>query len=218
MTKRHPTTSGGPELPPGLQRRLTNLCREGVEIWNGFSAGIKGDEFHPFVPADYETVLQALLPRRIPGLKFLEWGSATGVITILADLLGFRACGIELDQDLVKRAEALAVKYHSQARFVTGSFLPEGYVWRKQGGDDSLGTIGQGASGYLQLGQPLDEFDLVFAFPWDGEEPIMLDLMRAYGRSDALLLINTVNDGVRVYQGGRLLPCNPHQQTQPIQL
>ena len=30
--------------------------------------------------------------------------------------------------------------------------------------DDRLGTIGQGASVYLQLGQHLDEFDLVFAF------------------------------------------------------
>ena len=107
-------------------------------------------------------------------------------------------------------AQALAARYDSNARFVTGSFLPEGYVWRPHGGDARLGTIGQGSSGYLQLGRHLDEFDLVFAFPWGGEEPIMLDLMRAYGRSDALLLLNTVDDGVRVYQGGRLLPKDPH--------
>ena len=28
---------------------------------------------------------------RGPGLRFLEWGAATGVITIIADLLGFDA-------------------------------------------------------------------------------------------------------------------------------
>jgi hypothetical protein len=198
------------ELIPELQRRLADLCEEGWQIWDRFSSEAPDNHFHPFVPADYETVLEALLPHRTPGLAFLEWGSANGVIAIMADLLGFRSCGIELDRSLVESAQALAARYDSNARFVTGSFLPEGYVWRPHGGDDRLGTIGQGSSGYLQLGRHLDEFDLVFAFPWGGEEPIMLDLMRAYGRSDALLLLNTVDDGVRVYQGGRLLPKDPH--------
>jgi hypothetical protein len=53
------------------------------------------------------------------------------------------------------------------------------------------------------MGHHLDEFDLVFAFPWGGEEPLMLDLMRAYGRADTHLLLHTVNEGVKVYRDGR---------------
>ena len=75
--------------------------------------------------ADSEVVLEALLPHRGPGLKFLEWGSASGVITIMADFLGFQACGIELEGELVEIAEALAARYDSKARFVEGSFLSE---------------------------------------------------------------------------------------------
>ena len=206
MTEEDPITAGTPELPPQLRRRLGNLCQEGWEIWDRFSREVQDDEFHPFIAADSEVVLEALLPHRSPGLRFLEWGSASGVITIMADLLGFQACGIELEGELVGIAEALAARYDSKARFVEGSFLPQGYVWRPPGGDGRMGTIGQGPSGYLQLGHRLDEFDLVFAFPWGGEEPLMLDLMATYGSPEALLLLNTVNDGVRVYRGGRLVP------------
>ena len=123
----------------------------------------------------------------------------------MADLLGFQAFGIELDKELVQIARELAVRGNSGATFARGSFLPQGYRFRPPDGDGRLATIGQGPSGYLEMGHHLDEFDLVFAFPWGGEEPMMLDLMRAYGRPDAHLLLNTVNDGVRVYRDGRLV-------------
>jgi hypothetical protein len=32
----------------------------------------------------------------------------------------------------------------------------------------------------------------------------MVDLMRAYGREDARLLLHTVESGVKIYEGGRL--------------
>lgn len=193
------------ELEPALRRRLAELCEDGWEIFDRFSRSSWEEDFHPFVAADYEAVLEALLPFRAPGLKFLEWGSASGVITVIADLLGFQAFGIELDAELVETARALAERHDSQATFVAGSFLPEGYRFRPARGDARPGTIGQGASGYLKMGHHLDEFDVVFGYPWGGEEAMMLDLMRAFGRPDAHLLLHTVNDGVKVYRGGRLL-------------
>ena len=189
-----------------LRARVAALCAEGWEIFERFDLAVRDRAFHPFVNADYEGVLAALLPHCAPGLKFLEWGSASGVITIMADLLGFEAYGIELDADLVATARALAVKFESQARFVAGSFLPTGYTWRPRGGDGRIATIGEGASGYLHLGHALDEFDVVFGYPWGGEEPMMLDLMQRYGRADALLLLNTVNGGVVQYRAGSSLP------------
>lgn len=188
-----------------LHARLTALFAEGWQIWDRFSLEPREHDFHPFVPADYEVVLAALLPYQDSGAKFLEWGSANGVISIMADLLGCDACGIELDAGLVATARELAEKFGSGARFVEGSFLPAGYEWQATGGDGRLATIGEGPSGYRELGRHLDEFDMVFAFPWGGEEPMMLDLMRCYGRADARLMLNTVNEGIKTYQGGRLV-------------
>lgn len=192
-------------LDESVAADVAALCAEGWEIFERFSNKAGTGEFHPFIAADYETVLAALLPRRGNGLKFLEWGSASGVIAIMADLLGFEAFGIEIDIDLVHISRDLALRHHSEARFAAGSFLPTGYEWRPSSGDGRTATIGTATSGYLELGLPLDEFDVVFAFPWGGEEPMMLDLMRAYGRPDAYLLLNTVNNGVQTYQGGRLI-------------
>jgi len=186
-----------------VHARLDALCAEGRAIWEHFDRTVRESDFHPFVAADYDAVRAALLQLRAPGRRFLEWGSASGVITIMADLMGFDACGIELDASLVATARALASRHGSRARFVAGSYLPAGYAWRSRDGDTRTGTIGDGPSGYLQLGRALEDFDVVFGYPWDGEAPVMQDLMRRYGRHDALLLMHDTNAGVRVYRGGR---------------
>jgi hypothetical protein len=192
-------------LEAGLHERLEALCDTGWEIFDRFDHEIRQNDFHAFVAADYPVVLATLVELRAPGRRFLEWGSATGIITIMADLLGFEAFGIEIDGSLVRQARELAARHGSGARFTTGSFLPTGYRWRPPGGDERLGTISTGESGYLQLGMPLEEFDVVFGYPWPGEEGLMLDLMRVHGRADATLLIHTPS-GIRVYRGGVLAP------------
>jgi len=186
-----------------LQARLAALCTEGWAIWDRFAENIMERPFHPFVAADYEVVCKTLWPFRRRGLRFLEWGSATGVITIMADMLGFDAYGIEIDSSLNATARDLARQFDSNARFAAGSFLPTGYRWRSRDGDVRTGTLGTGPSAYATLGYSLDDFDMVFAFPWDGEEPMMLDLMQRYGRADALLLLNNATHGIRAYRNGR---------------
>lgn len=193
---------GEPEVDAVLGARLDSLLEEGSRIWSRFESEVRQLRFHPFVASDYARVLQALLALRVPGMRFLEWGSATGVITIMADLLGFEAYGIELDPELVTTARGLAERSGSDARFAAGSFLPEGYEWKPHTGDGRLGTIGRGPSGYPELGRGLEEFDLVFAFPWNGEIPIMRDLMKRRGRSGASLLLYHSKEGVQVYRSG----------------
>ena len=186
-----------------LHARLDALCADGWAVWEQFDRTVRERHFHPFVAADYEVVRAVLLPLRAPGRRFLEWGSASGVITIMADLMGFDACGIELDASLVATARALATRHGSRARFAAGSFLPAGYAWRSPDGDTRTGTLGEGPSGYLQLGRALSDFDVVFGYPWDGEKSVMQDVMQRYGRRDALLLLHDTNAGVRAYRGGR---------------
>ena len=176
-----------------LQTKLTNLISEGREIARAFDAA-KGKNFHPFVAADYDVVLHQLLGLRRPGASFLECGCGTGVITIMADLLGFDACGIEIDADLVAIARRLADKYESKARFALGSFLPTGYTYRDSRGDTRLGTLTHGDSGFPQLGRSLEDFQIVFAYPWEGEAAVLRDLMKRHGSGDARLLLYGVPD------------------------
>jgi hypothetical protein len=193
-----------PEVDAALRADITALCAEGWVLWDRFDEEVRAHHFHPFVAAEYDSVVEALMRHRGPGLRFLEWGSATGVITIAADLLGFDAYGIELQASLVVTARELARKFDSRARFVVGSFLPTGYRWQPSDGDARTGTLGTGESGYLQLGYALDDFDVVFGYPWDGEQALMLDLMNRYGRPDATLLLNDAVEGILTYRGGRL--------------
>jgi len=180
---------GATEPDADVRARLTFLYEEGRQLAARFRARAHEQAWHPFVAANYESVERILLPLREPGMRFLEWGSATGVITIMADLLGFEACGIEIDPGLVDIARDLARRTDSGARFVAGSFLPAGYHWKSETGDSRLGTIGEGVSGYEELHQPLSDFDLVFAYPWSGEEPIMRDVMAQHGGRGARLLL-----------------------------
>jgi SAM-dependent methyltransferase len=192
------------QLDEALRRRLEALCAEGWELWSRFDMEVRQETWHSFVAADYDLVHQALLAQRGPGLRFLELGSATGVITIMADLLGYEAYGIELDADLARTARDLAKRNGSAARFATGSFLPSGYRAPAQRGDERMGTIGEAESAYPALGRSLDDFEVVFGFPWDGEEAMMLDLMATWGRPDARLLLHSVARGVEVFRGGKL--------------
>jgi hypothetical protein len=186
-----------------LGARLDALCAEGWEIWERFDRTVRERGFHPFVAADYDVVRRTLLAHRAPGRRFLEWGSATGIVTIMADLIGFDACGIEIDPGLVATAREVAARHHSGARFVAGSFLPTGYRFRTADGDSRTGTIGHAPSGYLELGRALDDFDVVFGYPWGGEEPLMRDLMRRHGHKDALLLLYDASGEMREHRGGQ---------------
>ena len=169
--------------------RIRSLCDEGRAIWRRFDSEVRSRSWHPFVPADYDRVLSDLLSLRRPGARFLELGSASGVVTIMADLLGFAAYGIEIDPDLVAVARSLARRHRSDARFAAGSFVPSGYVWKSETGDDRLGTLALGEAAYADLGRDLSYFDVVFAYPWDGEEPVLRDIMRRHGAAQATLLL-----------------------------
>ena len=193
-----------PNIDAALRKRLDAICEEGRAAWYRFDAEVRQDHWHPFLAADYVRVLERLVSLRKPGRRFLEWGSAMGVVTVMADLLGFESYGIELDASLVQVARELAEREGSKARFATGSFIPMGWEWRPRDGDGRLGTIGHGPSGYLELGHALSDFDIVYAYPWKGEEPMMLDLMRAHGHEDARLVLHSTDYGMRVYHRGRI--------------
>lgn len=193
---------GWPPVPAGeavLFARLRELCEEGLAI-SARLEGARGGSWHSFVPGDYDTVLKALLSIRGRGGRFLELGSAIGVIAIMADLLGIEACGIEIAPELVSEARGLAKRYDSAARFATGTFIPDGYRFVSETGDTRMGTVGIGEPAYSELGFELADFDWVYAYPWPGEGEVLRDLLRRRGAPGATLLLHGYTGGIETFR------------------
>ena len=204
-----PLVAAAGEDETALSERVRLICEDGLRVWDTFEAEIRQHRFHTFVPGDYECVLRALteacgeVVQEGEAPRFLELGSATGVIAILADLLGYEAWGIEIDPHLMEVARTLAQRHGSGARFAAGSYLPEGYEWKNERGDERMGTIGLAAPAYADLGHPLEYFDVVYAYPWQGEEEIFHDLMAQRAGRDAQLMLHGGEGGVSVFRGGK---------------
>ena len=97
-------------------RRIERFCQD---------AHIPG-----FVPSDFTTAygaLHAIAANSVaPGDLFCEWGSGFGVVACLAAMLGFEACGIEIEEELVDAARQLADDFGLTVEFLRGSFIPQG--------------------------------------------------------------------------------------------
>ena len=157
-----------------------------------------------FVPSDFEPVyfaLRAIVEQDLAtGDVFCEWGSGFGVVAMLAALLEFDACGIEIEDSLVEGARDLAEDFGLPVDFVTGSFIPEGgesIVERLCSGEDAWLTPTTDDA-YLQLGLRVCDFDVIYAFPWPGEEHVIAALFDEFASVGALLLTFGPIEGVRI--------------------
>jgi hypothetical protein len=155
-----------------------------------------------FVPSDFEVVYRGLAAiddqRLAAGRRFIEWGSGIGVITCLAESLGFDAVGIEIEPQLVKMADELANEHGISAKFACGSFVPHGAEPRLEMPDDVAWLSTGGPDGYEELEMEPDEFDVVFAYPWPGEEQVIFDLFTDSAAVGSLLLTYHGQDGLRL--------------------
>lgn len=130
------------------------------------------------------------------GHRFLEWGSGFGLATGLANILGYKACGIELRQGLVDIARSLLDEQGLKADFLCTSYIPEGYInYETADGedlvpDDSFGHKPDANPCYIADGMEVEigEIDLFYVYPWPGEQTLMLKLFDAVATPDAILL------------------------------
>jgi predicted O-methyltransferase YrrM len=144
-------------------------------------------------------VLEALGHRRLaPGPLFCEWGSGFGVVAMLASIAGFDACGIEIEPDLVAEARSLARDLGIDADFLPGSFLPEGSEHLADRTEEFAWLRSDAASAYEDLGLDPEDFDVVFAYPWPGEEHVLLHLFDRTAADGALLVTYQGAEGVRI--------------------
>ena len=159
-----------------------------------------------FVPCDFTMAYRALAWIReeglAPGPLFCEWGSGFGVVAMCASRLGFESTGIEVDADLIDEATALATTHDITVEFVAGSFIPEGSDAIGDGLTEFAWLDVSSPPAYDALGLDPEDFDVVFAYPWPGEQGVILDLFAAHGATGALLLTQQGTEGTRLHRSG----------------
>jgi len=155
-----------------------------------------------FVPSDFEQVYRALAwiesSQLAAGHRFLEWGSGIGIVACLAAELGFDAIGIEIEPALVEIAESFAAAHDVDVEFACGSYVPRGaepfvdtageVTWLRTDRPDS----------YADLDLEPEDFDIIYAYPWPGEEQVIFDLFESCAAVGALLLTFHSQDGLRL--------------------
>ena len=190
------------EVSDGMPDSVRRLVAEGERRLEAFIEDRLDDPIVGFVPSDFHAVygvLAAIAERHLAtGGLFCEWGSGFGIVAMMAAQLEFDACGIEIECDLVDAAQDLADEHDLPVEFVCGSFIPPG-------GDDVADHVGEFAwlrtdapSAYDELGLDARDFDVIFAYPWPGEEQAVYDLFERYASAGALLVTFQGVEAVRV--------------------
>jgi len=178
---------------------VEDLCAAAHELWRRFEARTPG--YHTYVHADWPAAVAPLRQLKATCHTFLECGSGLGVVTILADLIGFDAYGIELDPWLFARSLELSERFGASATFAQGSFLPAAARDEAAHVSSDFLTVRDGEPAYAELGMTLEDFDVLYAFPWPGEEERFLELARA-ARRDTRVLLYGAADGYQLFRRG----------------
>lgn len=195
-----------------LPRRVRELLDDADERIGRLQHERRDRPIPAFVPSDFVLVWRAITRltelNLAAGGRFAEWGSGAGVVACLASLAGYDAIGIEIEPDLVELSIRLAEDHGVEAEFIRGSFIPEGAdeVIESHAADlarDVTWLSAEGEDAYEELGLDPDDFDVVFAYPWPGEEGVVFDLFEEYAGVGALLLTHHGEEGLRLQRKRR---------------
>jgi hypothetical protein len=185
------------ELPPSIDKmpvssQIIGWIRDAQRRIEAFQDCWKKPQIEQFVAADYLLVYQTLAwllesqPRR--GNRFLEWGCGFAVVTALASTLDLDAIGMEAEGDLLAQGRNTIELWDVDVELVHGDFLPMGAETLAD--DPTLPSLGHGLTGgYEQLGMDLDDFAIVYAYPWPGEDDFHEAVFDRHAAIGALLLL-----------------------------
>ncbi|MEX2139289.1 MAG: hypothetical protein WD894_08515 [Pirellulales bacterium] len=121
-------------------------------------ARAKSIDWFDFVPSDYDVVYTLLMA--LARGRFCEWGSGVGIVTGLAEMLGYTAQGIEIHEPLVKASHDLFTQFGLQARTEVGDYF-----------------------------ERIDSADLYFSYCWPGVVERMQDRFLEIAAPGARLIV-----------------------------
>jgi hypothetical protein len=177
------------EIPPETEKLLADADEALQAYW---------DQWHQrpieqYVACDFRDVWRALswltdsgLPR---GNTFCEWGCGFGIVTGLASQLGWEAVGIEAESFLVEQAHRFMARNRLAGEILHGNFLPRGSERLARGQSNHASLFHQVPCAYDQHDLQLDDYAVVFAYPWPGEHHFQQEVFRHFAGDGALLLM-----------------------------
>jgi len=157
-----------------------------------------------FVTCDFHLLDQAITwieqNHLLTGNRFCEFGAGFGVGAMLAALRGMESVGIEIEPRLVEQASKVAEVLENDAKFYCGSFVPRGIEGLDMLARDVEKTVVTvDGDVYKLLGRDINDFDLIFAFPWPCEHHFFEAVFDACAADGALLLTYRGREGMNLF-------------------
>ena len=194
-----PSSVDSTPIPDELAARITSARGE-IEA---FQDRWDRPQIEQFVAADYHLVYQCLnwtlqfQPRL--GQRFLEWGSGFSIVSAIAAELGLNSFGIEAERDLLAMGRKTIETWNVSVELVEGNFLPPGAAQLSD--DPMLPSLSHDvADAYQTIGLDLDDFALVYSYPWPGEDDFHEFVFDRYAASGALLMLFCGPNDVRLWR------------------
>ncbi len=195
-------------VPPSVDSRpvppaVTAQLREAQRRIEAFQDRWDRPQIEQYVAADHELLYQTLawlLETQYPiGRRFLEWGCGFAVVTAIAAELGLDAIGVEAEAELLDHAHVTFTDWRVDADFVVGDFLPAGS--ESIADDPTFPSLGHDVgSAYDAMGLDLDDFAIVYGYPWPGEEGFHQQVFARHAAAGAYLLQFCGPNDVRLFR------------------
>lgn len=192
--------------PPSWQTWITHF-RHDIEA---FQDRWDVPSIEQYVAADFAHVGQVIehvvrhvhRPDEIQG-RFLEWGCGFGLITLLAADLGMDAVGIESESELLRRAAQTRLKLVDAPEFTgqltLGNFLPDGA--ESLSNDPTHPSLNHGGkNAYDAIGLDMDDFGIIYSYPWPGENEFHRQVFQKYAAVGAVHIQFVGPNDVQVWQ------------------
>lgn len=196
------------KLPPtideiAISTEIKSLIIDAQQRIEAFQDRWEKTKIEQFVAADYQLVYQTLrwLKESQPliGNHFLEWGCGFAVVGALASTMGFDAIGIEAESVLLDQGRETIGNWNAPVELVLGNFLPkhaESLAY-----DPTLPSLGhQGDNAYEILQMELEDFAIVYAYPWPGEDDFHEAVFEQYAAPGAVLVLFCGPNEIRVWR------------------
>jgi len=177
------------EIPAATERILVDADQALQAYWDQWHK----QPIEQYVACDFRDVWRAMSQltesKLARGNTFCEWGCGFGIVTGLASQLGWEAVGIEAEAFLVEQAKRFLQRNQLAGEVLHGNFLPPGSERLARSQSDHASLFHQVENAYEKHDLQLDDYALIFAYPWPGEHHFLQEVFRCYGGEDSLMLM-----------------------------
>lgn len=186
-------------IPPAIESAIASVL---VRI-ERFQDRWDRPQIEQFVAADYRHVYQAIdwvVETQMPiGRRFIEWGCGFSVVAAMAATLGLDVIGVEAEMELMAQGQRTITDWNVDVELVHGNFLPPGS--ERLADDPMLPSLNHPvASAYRAIGLDLDDFAIVYSYPWPGEDDFHRQVFRRHAAVGAILITFCGPNDIQVWR------------------